>query len=82
MKLYSIISYARREVSVVSPDLCLEQGRNVFTVVTEDIEQLLARLEALDVTMVSVNCVEQSPTTLEDLFLAGESLAVLNPHAG
>lgn len=81
MKQYSIVVHAAREVAIADPDVFLEAGTSVFTVFTNDASSVRARLERLDVMIVSLECIEQPSTTLDDLLLDGETPAVLGSHA-
>lgn len=77
----SLIVWAERDVTLSSPILALDQGRSVITVICDDIENLLARLEALDVSILEIHTMSQPATTASDLLLEGESAAVLHSHA-
>jgi hypothetical protein len=72
MKQFSIVAHTTLEVSIVNPEAFLEPGCNVFTVMTRDIEEVRRRLEDLGVKVLSINPIEQPPTTLDDLLLVGD----------
>lgn len=81
MKQYSFIVQASSEVVVADLGLTLEAGRNVFTAIVQDLEALLVSLERDRVRIIEMHLMEAPTTTVSDLLLQGESLAVLNPHA-
>jgi hypothetical protein len=52
---YSIIAVAKQPVAVPDPLILLDRGRNVFTVHTEDLEELREKLKAEGVEIVQAN---------------------------
>lgn len=58
-RLHSIIASTSREVSLTDPDVLLEPGPNVFTVLTADIDDVVARLKKLGVFVRAVHCLSQ-----------------------
>jgi hypothetical protein len=66
-RFYSIIASTSREVSLTDPDVLLEPGPNVFTVLTVDIDDVVERLKNLGVTVRAVHCLSESDPDTGDL---------------
>lgn len=81
MKQYSFIVQCPSEVTLHEVGLALDAGRNVFTVVTKDLEALLVLFDVEGVQVLELNRLDAPETTASDLLLEGESPAVINVHA-
>jgi hypothetical protein len=75
--LYSLIATTPRPITLSKPPLVLEVGRNVFTVLTDDIDGLVAVLSGEGATVSEVNEFTQPATTPRDMVLEGESPDVI-----
>lgn len=82
-KVYSIAAYSQREAETGFPDVNLSVGNNVFTIVTDNIDELRERLVRIDgVRVDSINCIEPSETTGDDLYRVGDYDERLDDRAG
>ena len=81
MTQYSFVVYSPAEITLHEVGLSFSAGRNVFTVLTKDLPALLAQFEVEGVRVLALNCIEAPATTIDDLLLAGETSAVINPYA-
>jgi hypothetical protein len=71
-RLYSVIASSPREVSLMDPDILIESGVNVFTMMTADVDEVVERLESLGVHVRVVHCISQPETGPEEMQLAGD----------
>jgi len=75
MKQYSIVAMAKHPVAIPDPLIMLDEGHNAFTVMTDDIADVLELLAGEGVTVQSYNHLGQDgPPRLEDELLPGETL--------
>lgn len=73
--LYSLIATTPQAIVLAKPPIALEAGRNVFTVLTDDIDALVATLTGEGATVLQINPLTQPPTTPLDMVLEGETPA-------
>jgi hypothetical protein len=81
--LYSLVATAPAPIVLTEPSITLESGRNVFTVLTNDIDGFVTTLVSLGAAVLQVNALTQPRTTPLDMVLEGESpVAVLGVDYG
>lgn len=56
MKYYSIVVFSQESLQYQDPEIFVETGVNVFTVLTGDIQSLVSMLEEDGIRVNEVNC--------------------------
>ena len=82
MKQYSVTAVATKPVAIPDPLIMMDVGLNVFTVLTDDVNEMLKLLKNEGVTVKEINVMEQEPSTLHDMLVEGESEELLGLYAG
>lgn len=82
MKQYSVTAIATKGVAIPDPLIMLDEGLNVFTVLTDNVDEMLKLLKDEGVTVKEINVMEQAPSTLHDMLVEGEPEELLGPYAG
>lgn len=59
MGFYSIVAVAKQPIAFPDPLILLDKGRNVFTVLTEDLEGLREKLKTEGVEIVQANRLDE-----------------------
>lgn len=59
MGFYSIVAVAKQPVAIPDPLILLDKGRNVFTVRTDDLEELRAKLRTEGVEIVQAHRLDE-----------------------
>ena len=80
MAYYSFVAIARQPVGIPNPLILLDTGVNTFTAETNDLDGLLAQLEAEGVNVTQVNKLDDfEEVTLQDLPLLPAEASLLPP---